>query len=161
MFWKTIKRLNFQELLSLTGITLGSPIRMFKTAQATKTCMQICNREFGQTHHLHNRANAIRHALWNILILKRIYSERSNMVSMLKWTEKITTWHEDFSVNLPLERAMDMHNNAVGRYMFSEMKFMSEKEIVEKLKQKAQLARQIVDVNDTKRYFGQLVYLTD
>ena len=83
------------------------------------------------------------------------------MVSLLKWTEKITTWHEDFSVNLPLERAMDLHNNAVGRFWFSELKFMGEKEIVEKLKQRAQNARQIVDVNETKLSFGRLVYLSE
>ena len=153
--------MKFNQLLKLAGITLGSPIRMYRTARATTRCMQICNREFGKTHHLHNRANAIRHALWNILILKHLYGKRSNMVSLLKWTERITTWHEDFSVNLPLERAMDLHNNAVGRFWFSELKFMGEKEIVEKLKQRAQAARQIVDVNETKLCFGRLVYLSE
>lgn len=161
MFWKTIKRLNFAQLLKLTGITLQSPIRMLKTAMATKRCMQICNREFGQTHHLHNRANAIRHALWNILILKKLYGSRSNMVSILKWTEKITSWHEDFSVNAPLERAMDLHNNAVGRIWFSEFKMMNEKEIVDQLKQRAASARQIENVNQTKTSFGRLVFLSE
>lgn len=161
MFLRTLKRLNFSQLFQLTGITLGSPRRMFKTALATRQCMRLCDREFGQTHHLHNRANAIRHALWNILILKRLYSSRSNMVSLLKWTEKITCWHEDFSVNLPLERAMDLHNNAVGRYWFPDLKTLGEKEIMTQLKQRAQVARQITDVNDTKTCFGCLVYLSE
>ena len=161
MFWRTLNRLNFAQLFMLCGITLRSPIRMLKTALATQECIQICNREFGQAHHLHNRANAIRHALWNILIMKRIYKNPSNILSALAWADKITSWHEDFSVNEPLERAMDLHNNQVGRYWFSDYKTNSEKEIVESLKQRALKARQILDVNETKYCFGRLVYLSE
>jgi hypothetical protein len=161
MFWRTLKRLNFSQLLQLLGITLGAPIRMIKTAWATKVCIQICNREFGQTHHLHNRANAIRHALWNILIIKSLYGKRSNMVAIMAWAEKITSWHEDFSVNEPLERAMDLHNNEVGRKWFSDYKFASEKEIVNSLKQRATKARQIQDVTDVRGAYGRLVFISE
>lgn len=38
----------------------------------------------------------------------------------INWAKKFTDWHEDFSPNEGLARAMDLHNNKMGRDFFKD-----------------------------------------
>ena len=46
------------------------------------------------------------------------------------WAKKITDWHEEAFVNAPLARAMDLHNNSVGRHLFSKFRGTSLEEFI-------------------------------
>ena len=46
------------------------------------------------------------------------YFTNKDLDSIISWTKEITDWHEDFSPNKELARAMDLHNNFIGRELF-------------------------------------------
>lgn len=121
--------------------------------------MAIAQREYGSKHHLSNKANAFRHALWVILIIKKCLKWQNNEQNAKLWAKKFTDWHEDFSPNAALERAMDLHNNEVGIFYFEEVKDKSEAEIISFLKQKAFEAIKISAVEEIKKHKKLLVYI--
>lgn len=67
----------------------------------------------------HTKADAFRHAFWNILLAKRIN---------LWWALAYTTAHESCGPE-GLVKAMDLHNNDVGRRIFSLQRSRSESQL--------------------------------
>lgn len=161
MFWGVLKRLNLKSLFTLLSFCLKYPRKMYLTAIASRQCMALCDKEYGKTHHLHNRANAVRHALWNILIVKRLVQAKIKLEEALSWSLKITNWHEEFSVNAPMERAMDLHNNALGRRWYPKVNLAEDIEILNYLKDKAQQAKRVTTIDDFKASSQNLVYLSN
>lgn len=161
MFLKVLKSIDAKQLFGLLRLFLQKPKFAFPTIAATIECMKIAEREFGKSHHLHNKANAFRHALWNILIAKNCLSWDKNLESVLEWAEKTTTWHEHFSPNKPLEKAMDLHNNAMGRKFFPNLKNTSEEKIVEFLKEKSEGAKKILKIEEIGTFENALVYIEE
>lgn len=147
------------QLFGLLWLFLKNPVYTLPTIFATKRCMNIAYREYGSKHHLSNKANAFRHALWVILIIKRCLKWRNDEEKAKTWAKTFTDWHEDFSPNEPLERTMDLHNNHVGISFFEEIKDKSEAEIVSFIKQKASEAVQIKTVEDIGKLKNELVYI--
>lgn len=47
-----------------------------------------------------------------------MFKREKDLDSIISWTKEITDWHEDFSPNKELARAMDLHNNFIGRELF-------------------------------------------
>jgi len=131
----------------------------FPTIFATKRCMNIAYEEFGSKHHLGNPANAFRHALWVILITKSCLKWSNSEEKAKTWAKKFTDWHEDFSPNERLERAMDLHNNAVGITFFENVKDKDEVEIISFLKQKASEAVKIETVGEVENFKTELIYI--
>ncbi|TRZ45955.1 DUF6973 domain-containing protein [Robertkochia solimangrovi] len=113
-----IRSLDFSQLLSLNKYFLSNPLFFIATITATKSCMLICNDQFGDTHHQNNQANAFRHAFWNAMIIRQCLKYTSKVENAMSWSKKITDWHEEFSPNERLARVMDLHNNAVGRTFY-------------------------------------------
>ncbi|WP_422858336.1 DUF6973 domain-containing protein [Flagellimonas sp. S174] len=109
------------------------PFFVLPTLSATKKCLKLSTKLYGKAHHQNGPANAFRHALWNYLIAKACFYWKPNPEKVQVWAKKLTDWHEEAFVNSPLARAMDLHNNAVGRYFFS--KYISEpwEEVVDRL----------------------------
>lgn len=138
---------------------LRNPIYAFPTISATKRCMNIAYQEYGSKHHLGNPANAFRHALWVILIIKRCLKWQNNEEKAKVWAKKFTDWHEDFSPNEALERVMDLHNNMVGVALFENVKDKNEEEIISFLKQKALEAVKIVKTEEVEKLKNDLVYI--
>lgn len=161
MFLKILKSIDAKQLFGLLRLFLKKPGFAIPTIAATIKCMKISEREFGKSHHLHNRANAFRHALWNILIAKRCLKCNKNLESVLQWAEKTTTWHEHFSPNKLLAKTMDLHNNGVGRKFFPQWKDASEEKIVELLKEKTQGAKKIITPEEINNFENELVYIDD
>ena len=159
MFWRIIKELDFKQLFGLFWLFLQNPLYAFPTIFATKRCMDIAQSEFGSRHHLSNPANAFRHALWVILIAKKCLKWRTNEEKAKAWAKTFTDWHEDFSPNAALERAMDFHNNDMGIVFFDELKNKNEAEIVSFLKQKASEAMKIEAVEEVGNFKNKLVYI--
>lgn len=161
MLWQILKKLDFKQLFGLFWLFLKNPIYAFPTIFATKRCMNIAYQEYGSKHHLSNKANAFRHALWAILIIQKCLKWHNNEEKARAWAKTFTDWHENFSPNEALERTMDLHNNQVGIVYFEEANGKNETEIISLLKQKASKAAKIETVEETDKFEKQLVFIEE
>ena len=161
MLWRIFKNLDFTQLFGLFGLFFRNPLYMIPTIFATRDCMNIAQQEYGNKHHLSNPANAFRHALWVILIIRKCLKWRNNEEKAISWAKKFTDWHEKFSPNELLEEAMDLHNNQVGISFYEEVMGKSEEEIISFLKQKASEAKKIETVDQVGNLERILVYIDD
>ena len=93
---------------------------MISTVKATFSVMKIAQKEFPDVHGHHNKANAFRHALWNIYIANKCKRFSKNNSQIIDWTKGFTDWHEEFSPNEEIAKSMDLHNNLIGRQLFIE-----------------------------------------
>ena len=151
--------LNVSKLWRLAWIGLRNPLLVVPTHTATMRTMDICDRIFGNAHNADKSANAFRHALWNVLIAKRVLRFVRSEEKAILWAEKITTLHETLMPNKPLEREMDLHNNEVGRHFFMELKNSSEEEIILFLNKKAEEAVQVSSVEEAQKFKNVMVCL--
>ncbi|PQJ82394.1 DUF6973 domain-containing protein [Polaribacter glomeratus] len=158
-FWNIIKSLDFKQIWVLFLWFLKHPLFMFATVKATFFTMRIAQREFPYIHGKHNKANAFRHALWNLSIANQSKNFSTDLDSILNWTKKITDWHEQFSPNKEMPRLMDLHNNAFGRKKFIEWQQHLPNEFVNMLKYELSKAILVKQKSDFKNYENQLVYL--
>ncbi len=158
--WDVLKSLNFKQIRSLFGWFLKHPIFMLATLKATLKTLNVVNKEFPETHDGHNKANAFRHAFWNVIIAKECYGFSSNIDKVLEWTKTITDWHEEFSPNEKMPRLMDLHNNAFGRKVFLTLKNNSDKEIQEFLILKMKSAVKVKNVSEIDET-NNLIFLED
>lgn len=156
-----LSELKFSKLWRLAWIGLKYPLLVWPTHSATVKTMRICDRLFGDSHHGDNRANAFRHAFWNILIAKRVIKILKSEEKAIFWAKKITSLHEELMPNQPLEREMDLHNNEVGRIFFPQLKASTKEEIIQFLKKEMKKAVKIKSVDETENLRGVLVYIKE
>lgn len=156
-----ILELKFSKLWRLAWIGIKNPFLVMPTNQATLHTMQVCDRIYGRKHHGDTKANAFRHALWNILIAKRVLKIVKTDEKAIQWSDKITTLHETLMPNPPLEMEMDLHNNMMGRKFYLELQDASEEKIIEFLKVKLEEAVQIKTVEETENLKDFLVYIEE
>tara|TARA_R110002126_G_scaffold124451_4_gene266537 strand:+ start:44162 stop:44647 length:486 start_codon:yes stop_codon:yes gene_type:complete len=158
--WEVIKNLNFKQTGALFVWFLQHPIFMYATFIATVHTIRVAERVFPKIHGLHNKANAFRHAFWNVMIAKECHKFSTDVDKVLNWTKKITDWHEEFSPNAPMAKLMDLHNNAIGRKSFLAFKDKSNIEITKTLILKMDDA---VKINKTSQIdkINNLVFLED
>ena len=123
--------------------------------------MKIAQSEFPNIHGKHNKANAFRHALWNILIAKKCAKFSKNNELILSWTKRVTDWHEEFSPNEEIAKMMDLHNNTIGRQLFEEFYKKDVNTIVKLMNDQLQAAVKITSVLGTEKNQNLLVYLED
>ncbi len=159
--WSVLRRLSLREVLQLTSVMLQNPLCIIPTLKATKQTLNICNTIYENTHHKHGKANAFRHALWNVLICqKTVYFTKNDEKSII-WAQKVTDLHEKLAPNESLEEAMDLHNNKIGRSCFITLKSSSEEEIITFLKKTTQNAKEITEIKDILDHQNNLVYLSE
>src|SRR5690554_1889853 len=156
-----ILELKFSKLWRLAWIGIKNPFLVMPTNQATLHTMQICDRIYRRKHHGDTKANAFRHALWNILIAKRVLKIVKTDEKAIQWSDKITTLHETLMPNPPLEMEMDLHNNMMGRKFYLELQDASEEKIIKFLKVKLEEAVQIKVVEETENLKDFLVYIEE
>ncbi|WP_298542405.1 hypothetical protein [uncultured Aquimarina sp.] len=156
-----IRRFSFRQLFRLSGLLLQNPLYIIPTLRATKMTMTICDSLYGNTHHNNGKANAFRHALWNVLICQKTYIQSKNEKKSIIWAEKITDLHEKLAPNKAIAEAMDLHNNRLGRMYFKTLKTASEEETVAFLKEKTTNANLIKDIREIKEFRDDLIYLSD
>lgn len=140
---------------------LHNPLFIAPTFKATRKCMKISTENFGRDHYKNGPANAFRHTLWNYLIAKKCQRWSSNQTKILNWTNKITEWHEAAFPNSELARAMDLHNNEVGRHLYQQHPSLSESKIIDKIKVLAAESTNIQNVSALKDLKSQLVHITE
>jgi hypothetical protein len=158
VFIKWFKNLNFRQLLGLSRFFISNPFYIIPTYRATKHSLEICNDKFGAEHHLENKANAYRHAIWSFLLCQEYYIASGSTEKALMKSKKITDLHEQLFPNNSLARAMDLHNNKIGLHLFSEDRQMK---IVIKLEKMMLKARKVSSITEIKSYSEDLVYIKD
>jgi len=84
LLWNIIKGVRFRQLKSVLVFLFKHPIFMVSTIIATFDVVRISQKEFPDTHGFHNKANAFRHALWNIFIAKIIILEENCFLKLQK-----------------------------------------------------------------------------
>ena len=159
LLWNIIKGVRFRLMKSVLVFLFKHPIFMVSTIIATFDVVRISQKEFPDTHGFHNKANAFRHALWNIFIAKQCALFSRNSHEVILWTKEFTDWYEDFSYNEELARIMDLHNNYIGRELFLKTPEKTHYQWVILMKEQLHKAVQIVSVEDVVNYPSQLVYL--
>lgn len=155
-----LKRVSFKNILKVIFIVLRYPHFAVPTLKATRECMKVSTELYGRLHYKNGPANAFRHAFWNYLIAKKCHKWQKNIEVALNWTEKITDWHESAFPNTPLARKMDLHNNAVGRFVFKKYVEQTETEVIGILKQMAQDSKLIDTSSNLAELENQLVHIT-
>ncbi|MFI2741813.1 DUF6973 domain-containing protein [Zhouia sp. PK063] len=135
------------------------PIHMLKTYNATKETLKICDSLFDKQHYSNNKTNAFRHAYWNFKIAESVLSTKTKTNEALIWAKKITDLHEEIFANQPLPKAMDLHNNEVGRWFFQQQ--LPSKTVIQQMQTMMNNAKVIKHPNETSSYKNTLVYLDD
>ncbi|GAA0714762.1 hypothetical protein GCM10009430_08350 [Aquimarina litoralis] len=156
-----IKRLNIRQLFKLIGLGLQKPLYIIPTFIATKRTLAICDSLYGGEHHLHGKANAFRHSLWNVLICQRVLKVSGDATKSEYWAKMITDLHEKLAPNEPLEQVMDLHNNELGRMYFKKLKDATEGEIISFLELKIKNAKKVLEVSKFHNYSNDLVYIEE
>ena len=130
-----------------------------------------------------NKADAFRHAIWNVLICKYIGESKNEISDCIKRADDLTTKHEtgaskpDKMTNdeWELDKQMDLHNNAQGRKYFESVAWIvkegwfkvkrvrapSEDDLVTGIKNKLNSAKKINKASDTSIYPSNIVYIID
>jgi len=125
----------------------------------------MCDKRFGKAHHKNNKANAYRHALWNMAIAQQCIKKGKTLSVSLAWAEEITNWHEKAFVNNPLETQMDLHNNKMGRLWFEEIQTVKPEKLDydimdQYLMEKLENAKKVTKADLQKNAFGvHLVFI--
>ena len=121
--------------------------------------MVLCDELFGEEHHRSNKANAFRHALWNILICHKTLKRTHNREKSMIWTEKATNLYEKVTDNEKMEKAMDLHNNKVGLNLFLSVFDKKEEEIISILQNMMEKSQKVTNFDDFKKFNQVLVHL--
>ncbi len=114
------KSISVKKLLLFFKYFLKDPLAFLTFCRATFQTLLICQKKFGFEHVKNGKANAYRHALWNILLIK--YSAKKDPYS---WAQFIGNQYEEIFPNAPSDTAMDLHNNSIGNSIAK--KFPNEK----------------------------------
>jgi len=153
------KRVDFKNILKGVFIGLSRPHFILPTIKATKDCIAISTKNYGKLHHKNGPANAFRHAFWNYLIAKRCFNWQRNEEAVLVWAKKVTDWHEDSFPNKQLAKAMDLHNNEVGRFIFVQNTEKTEQEIVELLRKMTLKSIKIDEKSTLSEHKNRMVHI--
>ena len=158
---RVLQNVKIKKIRKILLLGAWHPLFIAPTLRATKKCLNVSTELYGKSHHQNGPANAFRHAFWNYLIAKKCFSWRPNQKRVMLWTEKITDWHEAAFPNSSLARAMDLHNNAVGRQLFLGHRSESVEHVIDKLKNLTLKSVQIHSESDIIVQPLQLVHIID
>lgn len=159
--WKGIKQLSIGQLFRLAWLFAGRPLLIGPTLRATKRTIHICDTLYGRAHHKNGKANAFRHALWNILICRNCQKRTKSDKKSIIWTEKLTALYEKVAKNDVLDEQMDLHNNARGVVWFQENLFENEEEIINFIQKKLKSAQKVTKIEEIADLEDRLIYISE
>ncbi len=157
--WRLLVGFNARQLWQLLLVLFQNPLCILPTVIATQKTIGICDRLYKEAHHADGVANAFRHVLWNVLIGRYVYRWVGDAQKALDWAKVITDLHEELSPNVALEKAMDLHNNAVGRCFFKEVSEVSEEAMIAFLEEKTKQAVAIKEVRELSMVSHTMAYI--
>lgn len=158
---KAIRNVGAKNIWQVFLLALWHPFFVLPTLFATKKCIKMSTQYFGKAHHKNGPANAFRHALWNYLIASSCSRWSTKMDRAIHWAKKITDWHEEAFVSAPLARAMDLHNNAVGRSLFIKLTSASYENLLETLIDMTKDSKLVKSENEIESSSMRLVHIID
>ena len=156
-----IKRLNIRQLFKVISLGLQKPLYIIPTFIATKRTLAICDSLYEGEHHFHGKANAFRHCLWNVLICQRVLKVSGDATKSEFWAKRITDLHEKLAPNEPLEQAMDLHNNELGRIYFKKLKDATEDLVITFLQEQMNSAKRIINIEQIDVFKDNMVYISE
>ena len=159
--WQRIRQLSVGQLFKLSVLFLKHPLLILPTLKATKQTFVICDQLYGKAHHKSNAANAFRHALWNMLICLNSLKRTKNKQKSVFWAQKVTDLYEKVTKNNPLDEAMDLHNNAIGRMGFLNNLNKTQTEIVSFFQEMAKNAKKVSNTEEMKKHLRQFFYISE
>ena len=159
--WQNLKRISFPKLIGFGVIFLKKPFLIIPTWKATKHTYEFCQKEYGNEQNKNGKANAFRHAYWNYKICKNSLKFTKNTQKSAKWTQKVVDYYEKVTRNEALDRAMDIHNNAIGRMLFLANFDVNEQQMTKNLQKLAKKAVKVTKIEEIKHFDNQLVYISD
>jgi hypothetical protein len=160
-FWTILKNLNWRQIKSLLLLFFKKPLFVYPTIKATILTYSISEKRYPKGHQKNGRANAFRHCLWNVLICFYCYKWNSKTKVVVSWAKLVTDWHEKFSPNRPLDKAMDLHNNRLGRNLFLLRPNGHKTELIAIINDRTINAKIITSISKLDNYFDNLVYISD
>lgn len=159
--WRKLKRISFPKLVGFGLLFLKRPLLILPTWKATKQTYNFCQKEYGNAQNRNGKANAFRHAYWNYKICKNSLKFTKNDQKSSNWTQKVVDYYEKVTKNEILDRAMDMHNNAIGRLLFLANFEVNEQEMIKKLQNLAEKAVKVTQIEEIHQNQNKLVYISD
>ncbi|WKS95340.1 DUF6973 domain-containing protein [Riemerella columbina] len=153
VFFNAFRALSWRNIAKLLGLFLRQPLFFILAIYASAKAYQKAAKIYPKTASNNGKGNAFRHAYWNCLILMYC-CKVSSPQKALKFTEDFTNLHEELFPNAPLEKAMDLHNNQVGRAYFMSLlpqihrQFFETTFFIEGLKQKTETAQAVSQTGD-------------
>ena len=159
--WGRITKLNLDQLCKLSLLFLSRPQYIIPTISATKKTLLVCDRLYKDTHHQSNKANAFRHALWNVLICRKVMKYSKNKQKSVFWAQKVGDLYEKVTQNEFLDEAMDIHNNAIGRIFFLNNIEQNDGEMIDLLQKMTQNAQKTKTIEAMQCHQNKLVYLKE
>lgn len=151
-----LRTLSFREIIKLFRFFIFSPRYILPTYKATKLSLEICDVKFGKKHHHDNRENAFRHALWNFMLCKHYFEVSGSKEDAILRAKRITDLHEELMPNRKIARMMDLHNNKIGRKLFSEENCSN---ITDRLLEMMQNAKILNTISEIEQEDDGLIYL--
>ena len=159
--WGRIKRLSLLGFIQFGWLFITHPLLILPTLGATKRTFELCNELFGNNHHKSNKANAFRHALWNILLCQKTLKRTKNNEKSVTFTKEVTSLYEKATKNENLDEAMDLHNNEIGRQLFLIYFNRKEPEIVQILQNLNRKAQKVEKIDDIRNHANLLVFISE
>ncbi len=157
--WKLIREIRFKQFVDLLFFFFKHPIFTVLSILATLKTLKIAQQKFPNIHGNDNKANAFRHALWNALIARNCFKSDKDLEKVIAWTKEITDWHEEVFINEALARAMDLHNNVIGRAVFKQHSSITEKELIVKLEEMMQESIWVNSLKEIDYHPEKMVYI--
>ncbi|WP_378185936.1 hypothetical protein ACE939_12565 [Aquimarina sp. W85] len=157
--WELISGFNLRQMLRLSCLMIRYPLYIFPTLKATQETLKICNQRYGTLHHKSGKANAFRHAIWNILLCRKAYRHSKSIEKAVDWAKRITDLHEQIAPNNSLDMAMDLHNNAIGRLVFEQYFDSAKEELITITDTMAHQARYVSNIENIANFEKELVYI--
>ena len=159
--WSRIRSLNLYQLYKFSLLFVRHPRLIRPTINATKETFIICNRLCKDGHSKSNKGNAVRHALWNVLIAKKSLKFTKNVQKSADWAQKVTDLYEKVTQNSNIDEQMDLHNNAIGRKLFIKYCDKGKTELIKIIFKSSTQAIKIKTVEDLDNIKSNMVFIID
>lgn len=159
--FKVIKNLSMSMSWRMFSALFSKPLLLFPTIFGTIESVLYSEVNFQESHSGQGVANAFRHAAWNLLIAKNCSFITTNQKA-IEWSKFITDLHEECFPNEAFDRAMDLHNNKIGRDVFRaliENGVNSKRKMINYLIEKTKTAVGLDDEKKFSNHTDEMVYL--
>lgn len=157
--WKKIKSVRFTKLLKFGFLLIQKPLLIIPIFNATQKTIEVSQALYGNAHQSTGPANAFRHALWNYFICTKTIKLTKNPQKSVFWCKKVTDFYENVSKNEEIDRAMDFHNNEIGRNLFLDNFQENETKMIDLLQKMTKNAQKIEKIETIFSLKNQLVYI--